>query len=167
MKSNMRILSLSNTYFGTYSATSNITNTSYDLIKNNIQRLNKDKLNYWLASCAIITSLFLTNKFTTHNESEEETTILNWSGTHQIKPKHYHEPETLEELKEILNHCIKHKIKLRPVGSALSPNGLSFNDIGMVNLVNLDKILGVDMENMTVTVQAGARVSQVSTIHVL
>lgn len=51
--------------------------------------------------------------------------------------------------------------KLRPVGSALSPNGLAFSSEGMVSLALLDKVLSVDQAKKTVTVQTGARVQEV------
>ena len=51
--------------------------------------------------------------------------------------------------------------KLRCVGSALSPNGLAFNEEGMVSLALMDKILDIDTAKDRVTVQAGARVQEV------
>ena len=96
-------------------------------------------------------------------DEEETTTVINWSGTHQIEVpnKAYFEPETVEELEAIISNCHKIGQSVRPVGSALSPNAISFNEDGMVSLANLDRIIKVDKENMTVTVEAGARVSHV------
>ena len=93
----------------------------------------------------------------------DSTILLNWSGTHAVKVRNdsFWEPETLEELEAIVKQCHENKHPVRPLGSALSPNGMAFHPGGMVSLTNLDKILNVDKENMTVTVQAGARVSQV------
>lgn len=51
--------------------------------------------------------------------------------------------------------------RIRPVGTGLSPNGVAMCKEGMVSLSQLDKILHVDEQARTVTVQAGARVSQV------
>merc|ERR1719188_2723052 len=51
--------------------------------------------------------------------------------------------------------------KLRPLGSSLSPNGLALEERGMLSMAQLDKVLGVDVENRTITVQAGARVSTI------
>jgi L-galactono-1,4-lactone dehydrogenase len=96
-------------------------------------------------------------------EEDETTTIINWSGTHsvQVANKNYFEPETTAELQQIVASCHEKGQPLRPVGSAISPNAISFNSGGMISLVNLDRIVKVDKENMTVTVEAGARVSQV------
>ena len=52
--------------------------------------------------------------------------------------------------------------KIRPVGAALSPNGVAFEKEGMVSLALLDKVLHVDEEKKQVTVQPGARVSDVT-----
>ncbi|KAK1745246.1 L-galactono-1,4-lactone dehydrogenase [Skeletonema marinoi] len=96
-------------------------------------------------------------------EEEESTRILNWSGTHHVDlaPGTYHEPETQLELEALVADAYRKGQHIRPVGSALSPNGLAFDSRGMVCLSNLDKIVEINKDEMTVTVQAGARVSQV------
>mmetsp|Transcript_3853 Transcript_3853/g.8408 ORF Transcript_3853/g.8408 Transcript_3853/m.8408 type:complete len:653 (+) Transcript_3853:104-2062(+) len=96
-------------------------------------------------------------------DEDETTTILNWSGTHQVDlpSSSYHEPEEMGELETLVRKCHDSGTALRPIGSALSPNGIGFRSTGMVNLVNLDRIIKIDETNMTVTVQAGARVGQV------
>lgn len=96
-------------------------------------------------------------------DEDEMTTILNWSGTHQVDlpSSSYHEPEEMGELETLVRKCHDSGTALRPIGSALSPNGIGFRSTGMVNLVNLDNIIEIDETNMTVTVQAGARVGQV------
>lgn len=96
-------------------------------------------------------------------DDDDTTTLLNWSGTHAVNVRNdsFWEPETLEELEAIVKKCHESGHPVRPLGSALSPNGIAFHPGGMVSLTNLDKIINVDKDNMTVTVQAGARVSQV------
>lgn len=98
------------------------------------------------------------------NAPEDDTELhelINWSGTHTVETKRYYQPETIEELKALVKNAHIRRRKLRPVGSALSPNGLGFEQGGMVNLVLLDKILEIDEEKKQVRVQAGARVNQV------
>ena len=97
------------------------------------------------------------------SDDDGTTTLLNWSGTHAVNVPNdsFWEPETLEELEAIVKHCHENKHPVRPLGSALSPNGIAFHPGGMVSLTNLDKVIRVDKDHMTVTVQAGARVSQV------
>jgi L-galactono-1,4-lactone dehydrogenase len=98
-----------------------------------------------------------------HNNSnnDDPTTILNWSGTHAVHTHNFWEPETMKELEQLVEHCHMEGIPIRPLGSALSPNGIGFHSKGMVSLANMDKILDINKETMTVTVQAGARVRDV------
>lgn len=91
----------------------------------------------------------------------EEQELMNWSGTHAVKTTRYFQPETVEDLKALVEASHLAGEKLRPVGSALSPNALAFEEGGMVNMALLDAIVSVDHEKLQVTVQAGARVSQV------
>ena len=96
-------------------------------------------------------------------DDDEETTVVNWSGTHSVEvpSTRYYEPETVQELESIVAKCHNSGTPLRPVGSALSPNGISFQPGGMVSLAGLDRVIKVDKEKMAVTVEAGARVSHV------
>ena len=95
------------------------------------------------------------------SQFQNATTILNWSGTHAVHTKNFWEPETMQELEQLIRQCHTQGRAVRPLGSALSPNGIGFQSQGMVSLANLDQILHIDAETRTVTVQAGARVSQV------
>jgi L-galactono-1,4-lactone dehydrogenase len=97
------------------------------------------------------------------NTESSSTQVINWSGTHsvQVDSAHYYEPETVEEVQRIVSHCHETSQPIRPLGSALSPNGLALHGGGMMSLAHLDQIVAVDTENQTVTVQAGARVNQV------
>ena len=107
----------------------------------------------------------LAESIPTENDGEEEepTKIINWSGTHSVDvtPGDYHEPETIQELEALVASAYETGRSIRPVGSALSPNGLAFNSNGMVGLSNLDKVIEINKDTMTVKVEAGARVSQV------
>ena len=93
----------------------------------------------------------------------ESTTILNWSGTHVVDVPNdcYFEPETVEEVEDIVRDCHRRGQPVRPLGAALSPNGIGFHPGGMISLAHLSRILDIDTEQQTVTVQAGARVSDV------
>lgn len=102
------------------------------------------------------------------NEHEDEdegdkgpTTLLNWSGTHAVQVQTLYEPESIAEVEDIIRHCYRHGLAIRPAGSNLSPNALSFHEHAMLSMANLDEIVSVDTEQQTVTVQAGARVQQV------
>ncbi|KAM7524453.1 hypothetical protein LguiA_014355 [Lonicera macranthoides] len=87
-------------------------------------------------------------------------TVSNWSGTHEVQTRVFIQPETEEELVDIIKDANEKKRKIRPVGSGLSPNGIGLTRAGMVNLALLDGVLEVDKEKKTVRVQAGIRVQQ-------
>ncbi|KAJ4836115.1 hypothetical protein Tsubulata_004220 [Turnera subulata] len=86
--------------------------------------------------------------------------VSNWSGTHEVLTRHFHQPESLSQLEDLLKSSHQNKAKIRPLGSGLSPNGIGLARAGMVNLGLLDQILAVDKDKKTVTVQAGIRVQQ-------
>ena len=97
-------------------------------------------------------------------ESEDETTdVINWSGTHQVNVanKHFFEPESIEEVEKIVKDCQERGQTVRPLGSSLSPNGVALNKDGMISMANLDKVLEIDTENRTITVEAGIPVREV------
>ncbi|OAY43281.1 L-galactono-1,4-lactone dehydrogenase, mitochondrial [Manihot esculenta] len=91
---------------------------------------------------------------------EDLHTVSNWSGTHEVQTRAFHQPENLQQLEELVKESNEKKAKIRPVGSGLSPNGIGLARAGMVNLALMDKILEVDKEKKTVRVQAGIRVQQ-------
>ena len=88
--------------------------------------------------------------------------LVNWSGTHECHVARFYQPESLAELQAVVAQAHAAGAKLRCVGSALSPNGLAFEERGMVSLALMDKVLRVDRERRRVTVQAGARVAEVA-----
>lgn len=92
----------------------------------------------------------------------EDQTLTNWSATHSVSPRRIYEPERSQEVMMILKDHHEKNVKLRPVGTALSPNGIGMTNDGMdlICLSNMDDI-SIDKERMEVTVGAGARVSQV------
>lgn len=91
---------------------------------------------------------------------EDLHTISNWSGTHEVQTRNFHQPESLEQLERIVGEANQRKTRIRPVGSGLSPNGIGLSRIGMVNLGLMDSILEVDKQKKIVRVQAGIRVQQ-------
>ena len=91
----------------------------------------------------------------------DEQTFVNWSGTHQVTTRRFLQPENIEELERLVMKSHVNKAKLRVMGAGLSPNGIGHDAEGMLSLALMDKVLYVDNRKCQVTVQAGARVSQV------
>mmetsp|Transcript_17771 Transcript_17771/g.41389 ORF Transcript_17771/g.41389 Transcript_17771/m.41389 type:complete len:574 (+) Transcript_17771:66-1787(+) len=92
---------------------------------------------------------------------DRAVTLTNWSGTHKVVAKNVYIPESQQELQDIVAWAHKAGRKLRPAGTGLSPNGLAMEGGGMLSMVQLDQILEVDKEKMTITVEGGARVAQI------
>ena len=91
----------------------------------------------------------------------DEHTVTNWSGTHEVTTKRFYQPTSLYELEQYVAKAHRNKTRLRVVGAGLSPNGIGLDEDGMVSLALMDRVLSVDARRKQVTVEAGARVSQV------
>ncbi len=90
-----------------------------------------------------------------------EQQLTNWSSTHSASPSRLYEPKSSQEVVRVLQHFHEKKKRLRPVGTALSPNGIGMSNSDedcMISVANLDQI-SVDTSAMTCTVGAGITVS--------
>ena len=96
------------------------------------------------------------------DSSVDPEPVTNWSGTHSTNLR-VHYPTTTAEVEGLVAEANKNRKKLRPMGSHLSPNGLSFADPNesVISLSLLDNILKIDTSKSTVTCQSGCRVSSV------
>ncbi|CAM9159735.1 unnamed protein product, partial [Ascophyllum nodosum] len=95
------------------------------------------------------------------DEEEEKEEIENWSSTHSVKTKAYLQPESAEEVERIIREAHRERKRVRVLGNALSPNGIGLSEDTMLSLGQCDRVLRVDQERKTVTIEAGARVQQV------
>lgn len=91
---------------------------------------------------------------------EDLHTVSNWSGTHEVQTRIFHQPENLAQLEDVVRDANAKRARIRPVGSGLSPNGIGLSRAGMVNLALMDRVLEVDKGRKTVKVEAGIRVQQ-------
>lgn len=94
-------------------------------------------------------------------EFEKDVQLMNWSGTRQVTAKRVFTPDSQQELSDLVAWASRTKQKLRPLGTGLSPNGLAQEAGGMLSMGSLDRILSVDKSKMTITVEGGARVSEI------
>jgi hypothetical protein len=86
--------------------------------------------------------------------------FMNWSSTVECLPKRVYEPKSAQEVLRVLKtHHDKHQ-KIRPIGQALSPNGIGMSPEDVLSLAAIDYV-EVDKERLLVTVGAGAKVSTV------
>lgn len=88
-----------------------------------------------------------------------ETTLVNWSNTHEVSTAKFYQPESVAALERLVAWAHAKGQRLRPIGNALSPNGLGFCEEGMVSLALCDKVLSMDAKTGRIAVQAGARLS--------
>ena len=96
--------------------------------------------------------------------NEKETTdVINWSGTHKITIDNdkLWEPETVQDVENFVMECHRRGQAIRPIGSSLSPNGIALNSAGMIQMANIDRVLEINTENQTITVEAGITVQRV------
>ena len=124
----------------------------------------KDPLAY--EEISSIHSAEIVTKLDSEENPEEEdntTDVINWSGTHKVNVanKNYWEPESIEEVERIVKDCQERGQTVRPLGSSLSPNGVALNAEGMISMAMVNKILEIDTEKKTITVEAGISVREV------
>ncbi len=77
----------------------------------------------------------------------------NWAGNHVFSAKQFHEPETVEQIQEL----VLRSEKLKALGARHSFNDIADSPGALISLKRFDKILGLDRGNRTVTVEAGVR----------
>eukprot|EP00960_Hanusia_phi_P057981 763732-Hanusia_phi.AAC.1 len=94
-------------------------------------------------------------------EEGDEQIVTNWSATHEVTTRRFFQPQSLEELEELVKKAHKNKTRLHVIGAGLSPNGIGLDGDGMISMSLMDRVMSVDKEKKQITVQAGARVSQV------
>nr|WP_318281092.1 FAD-binding protein [Paenibacillus bovis] len=77
----------------------------------------------------------------------------NWAGNFQYSTTNWHEPESMEELQQLVSQLTK----LRVIGSRHSFNSIADSNENIVSLQKMNKVLSIDHENATVTVQGGIK----------
>ena len=93
-----------------------------------------------------------------HYETGQQ--FMNWSSTVSCLPERVYEPKNAQEVVRVLKAHHDSKMKIRPIGQALSPNGLGMSNNDVISLSAIDYV-EVDKKRSLVTVGAGAKVSTV------
>ncbi|KAF2086392.1 L-gulonolactone/D-arabinono-1,4-lactone oxidase [Saccharata proteae CBS 121410] len=83
-----------------------------------------------------------------------------WARTFHSYPELYIRPQTLEEVQKLVTLARRCRRRLVVVGCGHSPSDLTCTSSWMVNLDQYNKVLRVDRERNTMTVQAGIRLYQ-------
>ncbi|GAE92269.1 xylitol oxidase [Gracilibacillus boraciitolerans JCM 21714] len=86
------------------------------------------------------------------------TTYQNWAKNYTYNANKWEEPDTIEQMKEV----VKQNNKLRVVGSRHSFNDIADSEETMISLQKFNRVIGLDREHLTVTVEAGIIYSDLS-----
>jgi D-arabinono-1,4-lactone oxidase len=80
-----------------------------------------------------------------------------WARTFHARPELYIRPQSLEEIQKVVTLARRMRRRVVTVGCGHSPSDLTCTSAWMVNLDDYSKVLKVDMERNTMTVQSGIR----------
>ncbi|HEX9958058.1 MAG TPA: FAD-binding protein, partial [Fibrella sp.] len=80
----------------------------------------------------------------------------NWAGNYQYQAPEYYEPKTIDELQAVLKRAGKQKA----LGSCHCFNDIADSPLSQISTKHFNKVLSIDEQAMTVTVEAGARYGQ-------
>lgn len=94
-------------------------------------------------------------------ESYRDVEILNWSQEIRFRPELIFFPKTRQEVVTIVKAAYASHKRISIMGKGHSWNPLMEGSDYLVCTVDLDRILGVDVENGLVTVEPGATIAQV------
>ncbi|KAJ5578526.1 Sugar 1-4-lactone oxidase [Penicillium hispanicum] len=86
-----------------------------------------------------------------------------WAKTFFSRPELYIRPQTIPEIQQLVTLARRCRRRLVTVGSGHSPSDLTCTSSWLVNLDDFNRILHIDSETRSVTVEAGIRLSQLGT----
>ncbi len=81
---------------------------------------------------------------------------LNWAGNYKYSAARLHCPETVEQVQDLVLRCDK----LKALGTRHSFNGIADSTEDLISLERLDRVVALDKERRTVTIEAGVRYGQ-------
>ena len=76
----------------------------------------------------------------------------NWAGNYFYKAAQIHEPERIEQVQEL----VRQSRKIKALGTRHSFNDIADSPGDLISLNRFNKIIDLDPEQHTVTVEAGA-----------
>lgn len=88
--------------------------------------------------------------------------VTNYDGGIAACPQQLLYPENVEEIQSILRDEIRYPSPVRAMGSYHSLTPCVSTDGTIINMRRMNRIIGLDRENMTVTAQAGLQIIEVS-----
>ncbi len=91
-------------------------------------------------------------------KSTQNYRFFNWARNESCSPKNYFQPETEEELIEI----IRNHPKIRVTGTGHSWNKICLTDDALLNFDNFNKVLDLEIPKLQVKVQPGIKLWQLN-----
>jgi alditol oxidase len=88
---------------------------------------------------------------------EQTAARTNWSGNYTYSTDRLHQPQTLEEVQQVVKSCSK----VRALGARHSFNGIADSTENQISLTHLNQMV-LNRESRTVTVGAGVTYSQLA-----
>ena len=82
----------------------------------------------------------------------------NWAGNYTYRAAQFHQPETIEQIQEL----VIHSTKLKALGTRHSFNDIADSPGDLISLEHFNQIVALDREHRTVTVEAGIRYGQLA-----
>ena len=82
----------------------------------------------------------------------------NWAGNYTYKAENLHEPKTVEELQTL----VKQPGKQKALGSKHCFNNIADSPLNQISTKNLNKLITIDEEAKTATVEAGMRYGELA-----
>jgi len=82
----------------------------------------------------------------------------NWAGNYTYRATKFHQPETVEQIQEL----VVLTNKLKALGTRHSFNDIADSPGDLISLEHFNKIVALDRERRTVTVEAGTRYGQLA-----
>ncbi|KAJ2711971.1 D-arabinono-1,4-lactone oxidase [Coemansia spiralis] len=81
----------------------------------------------------------------------------NWAGTFESQPEWYLAPESEHDVIAVVCAARRAGLRVKAVGSGHSPSDIACTDSVMLNMDKMCRVLGHDLAQCTVTVEAGIR----------
>ncbi len=83
-------------------------------------------------------------------------TQINWAGNYTYAATHLHQPETVEQVQDI----VRRSAKVKALGSRHSFSNIADSSGEHISLEKLDRVIGLDRYRNTVTVEGGIKYGQ-------
>src|SRR5262249_1799920 len=89
---------------------------------------------------------------------DNDSRLKNWAGNLQYSAKKVYYPQSVEEVQNIVKNCDH----ITALGARHSFTTIADNTENQISLEKLNKVVSLDKEAMTVTIEAGVRYSDLA-----